>query len=288
MRGRGDRSKSNIRGSGHVRSHTERQSRKPSPIKIPESSEGIPIFFPPHSRSHDATKNGVQVVKEKLVRYLSKHYGRFGRFLVDDAYYVEPDPRRPALGLDPDFEESVVEWKVYESGCVESAKQNRQSERDKVAWFSIILGLLSQESEDLVQAEDDWEDTNNEQDPLELWRIVERTHLTRVTGSTALDRDNAMREYNKVRHYESGDTLPEYKKRHERAIEALERVEHPHIPSEEMQVIKWIKGLNNKYKEWKYKTLNEIRAGDDPPATLEDAMRLRRNNFRVSFNFLNI
>ena len=80
-----------------------------------------------------------------------------------------------------------------------------------------------------MQAEDDWEDTNNEQDPLELWRIVERTHLTRVTGSTVLDQDNAMREYNRVRHYEKGDSLPEYKKRHERAIEALTRVEHPHI-----------------------------------------------------------
>ena len=116
MRGRGDTSRNNNRGRGHNRRSMER--RRSSPIKIPESGEGIPILFPPHSRSHVATKNGVQVVKESLIRYLSKHYGRFGRFFVNDEYYIEPDPQQPAIGLDPDFQESVVMWKVYEAARV--------------------------------------------------------------------------------------------------------------------------------------------------------------------------
>ena len=96
MSGREGKGKKSGRGRGHNRTYLDRgQTKKSSPIKIRESDEGIPILFPPQSSHHDATRNGVQVVKEKLIRYLSKEYGRYGRFMVEDEYYIEEDPVRP-------------------------------------------------------------------------------------------------------------------------------------------------------------------------------------------------
>ena len=140
----------------------------------------------------------------------------------------------------------------------------------------MILSVLSPVSRDLVEAEDEWETVNVEQESLELWRIVERTHLAHVTGSTDIDRADAMDAYNAVVHLKD-EPLPDYKKRHERAIQALERVEYPSIPTERMQVIKWIRGLNNRHKEWKLKMLNALQEGGEPPDTLEEAMRMVRN-----------
>ena len=253
-------------------------------IKSLKSFEGISILYPPNSTSHDATKNGVQIVKEKLTRYLGRGYGRFGRFIADDEYFVEPIPDPPDDPLDPNNQNSVIQWKVYESAMTEVAKRAMKTNNDKVSWFSVIQSVLSQESEDLVQAEDDWEEVELEQDQLELWRLVERTHLTRVTGSTVLDQDNAMTEYNKVRQHDRNESIQEYKKRHERAVDALVRVGHPQVPDEQMQVIKWIRGLNKKHREWKLKILNAMQAGEDPPASLEDAVQLCRNYVPVNDN----
>jgi hypothetical protein len=143
---------------------------------------------------------------------------------------------------------------------------------ERVSWFNTILSILSQGSKNLVEAEDMWEQIRDRQDPLPLWRLVEKTHLTRVTGSTDIDRFNAMKAYNKV---EQGnhESIPDYKKRHERAVEALELVEHPAIPDMRSQVVKWIQGLNFRHEEWKTKMINAMQEGENPPDTLEEAVR---------------
>ena len=238
--------------------------------------EGIPILYPPHAKEHDAMRNGIQLVKEKLVLYFSKEYGRYGRFIADDGYFLREIANPPVRPLDRDNQASVIEWKAYETTCIEIVKKDLAIADEKVSWFSVILSVLSPASKDLVEAEDEWETVNEDQDPLELWRIVERTHLTHVTGSTDIDRADAMDAYNSVVHLKD-EPLPDYKKRHERAIQALERVEYPSIPTERMQVIKWIRGLNSRHKEWKLKMLNALQEGGEPPDTLEEAMRMVRN-----------
>ena len=102
-------------------SNQNRSGGDRNPNKSVRSFEGIPILYPPNSRAYDATKNGVQIVKEKLTRYLAKEYGRYGRFIADDVYYVEPAPAPPGR-LDPQDQASVIEWKVYETTLIELAK----------------------------------------------------------------------------------------------------------------------------------------------------------------------
>jgi len=161
--------------------------------------DGVPTLYPPTSREHDPTRNGVQVVKEKLTIYLAFHFGRYGRFIADDKYYERKMPDPPEVLVDPTNPAVMAQWKTYEIGVSEMVKEGIRAANDKVSWFSTIQSVLSQASEDLVEAEDDWEEVLEQQNPLRLWRLVEKTHLAKITGSTDIDRDNAMEEYNAVR-----------------------------------------------------------------------------------------
>ena len=78
MPGRGRGRGRQGRGSGRDHNRENNYKVDRSPNKGVKSFEGIPILYPPNSVSHDATKNGVQIVKEKLTRYLGREYGRFG------------------------------------------------------------------------------------------------------------------------------------------------------------------------------------------------------------------
>ena len=238
--------------------------------------QGIPVLYPPTSSEHDATKNGVQIVKEALINHFSLHYGRRGRFIADDEYFVAPMPDAPDVDYDPHDIQSMIFWDAYKIACAEVVKEGLRVESEKVEWFALIVSILSPSSKDLVEAEQEWEDIEERQDPLELWRIIERTHLTRITGSTDIDRYNAMEAYNACRQ-ERHESISEYKRRFERAVSALERVQHPDLPIGRMRVIKWIRGLNDKNQEWKNKVINLLQEGGDPPDSLEDAVRSVRN-----------
>jgi len=269
MRGNGN---SRGRGRGRYRdSHRHhREGRERGAI------EGVPILYPPTSKEYDATKNGIQIVKEKLSTHFALHYGRRGRFIADDEYHQAVLPDIPNVPYDPGDIQSMIFWDAHKTACTQIVKEGLKMNSEKVEWFAFIISILSTASKDLVEAEDDWADTELEQDPLQLWRIVERTHLTNITGSTDIDRHNAMETYNSCRQERNESSL-EYKKRFERAVSALERVEHPDMPSERMKIIKWIRGLNDKHQEWKNKIANDLQGGMDPPDSLEDAIRLVRN-----------
>ena len=259
------------RGSARDRPYDDSRDHHGASRSV-KTFEGIPILFPPSAKEHDAMRNGIQKVKETLSLYFARYYGHYGRFIANDEYFDEPVPDPPEQPFDPDNQAVVIQWRAYEAACIEVAKNKVRMNNETVSWFSTIVSILSPASKNLVEAEDEWDEVNQDQDPLELWRLVERTHLTRVTGSTDIDRNNAMEAYNRVRHQRNED-LSDYKKRQEIAVQTLERVEHPNIPDERMQVVKWISGLNDSYREWRVKTLNAMKEGTNPPASIEEAMR---------------
>ena len=237
---------------------------------------GVPILYPPTAREHNPARNGVQVVQEKLSLYFTFHFDMYVRFIAGDKYFERKMPNPPLILADATNPAIMARWKVSEIFVAEVIKEGLRRDNDKVSWFSTILIILSQAPKDLVEAEDDWNDVLENQSPLRLWRLIEKTHLAKITGSTDIDRDNAMEEYNAVRQ-EKNESLADYKKRFERTVRALERVRHTAIPDERMQVTKWIRGLNSKYQEWKIRTINEMQEGSRPPASLEEAMRSVRN-----------
>ena len=263
-----------MRGRGG-RGSSEADSTKPNKSNI-SKVQRIPVLYPPTSPEHDTTQNGVQVVKEALINRFSLHYGRRGRFIADDEYFEAPMPDAPEVEYDPHDIHSMIFWDAHKIACAEVIKEGLRAESQKVEWFAFIVSILSPASKDLVEAEDEWEDVEERQDSLELWRIIERTHLTRITGSTDIDRYNAMEAYNACKQ-ERHESISDYKKRFERAVSALERVQHPDLPIGRMRVIKWIRGLYDKHQEWKNRVINILQEGGDPPDSLEDAIRSVRN-----------
>ena len=73
-----------------------------------------------------------------------------------------------------------------------------------------------------MEAEDDWEDVLENQSSLRLWRLIDKKHLAKITGSTEIDLDDAMEEKN--------ESLADHQKRFERTVSALERV-MTHLPT---------------------------------------------------------
>ena len=240
VKGRNMRGRS---GRGHAEADFKRDI-KPKLALV----DGVPVLYPPTSPEHDATRNGVQIVKEALITRFSLQYGRKGRFIADDEYFETPMPDAPEVDYDPHDVQSMIFWDAYKIACAEVVKEGLKADSQKVEWFAFIISILSPASKDLVEAEDEWDEVEEHQDPLELWHLIERTHLTRITGSTDIDHYNAMEAYNACKQ-ERHESVSEYKKRFERAVSALERVQHPDIPIGRMRVIKWIRGLNDKQME---------------------------------------
>ena len=235
---------------------------------IPE----LPVLIPPNSPAYNVMTNGFQHFKEKLTIYFSTKYGLYGSFLTTGVYHDPDPPDAPDFDYDPTDRDSVILWKVYEAECSEHMKDRRRQTADKVSWFNVILGQLSENSKDLVEANDNWENIRDMQDPIGLWEIIEATHLTAQTGARDIDQNAAMDAYWNLAQGRN-ETLANYRRRFERTVTALTALRHPGAPEETAQVIKFVKSLNQKYSEWSRHILNEIIEGKAPPASVEVAAR---------------
>ena len=67
--------------------------------------------------------------------------------------------------------------------------------------------------------------------PFVLWDLIREAHQLWQTEIEFLDHGNALNAYNRV-HQDQYESLGDYKKRFELAVEALEAIEHPNIPAE--------------------------------------------------------
>ena len=119
-------------------------------------------------------------------------------------------------------------------------KQKYEADLDKVKVYNAIRGNMSLESVERVESDADFtlKNVRANQDPLELWRIIKKTHVRGRTGVDKLDRASANEEYHNLK-MRSGESLPEFKLRLERAIRAREFVELPVI-NEETQALDFI------------------------------------------------
>ena len=170
--------------------------------------------------------NGFQHFKDKLLIYFSAKYGLHGTFFATAAYHEDDPPDPPDYDYDPNDRVAIVLWKTYESECAEHMRVLRRQSSDRVSWLNVILGQLSDASKDLIESHDDWVDANNLQDPMQFWTIIEVTHLTAQTGVRDIDRDAAMDAYWSLTRGRN-KSLPNYRRRIERTVAALEVLRHP-------------------------------------------------------------
>ena len=85
-----------------------------------------------------------------------------------------------------------------------------------------------------------------------------------------MDHSNALNAYNRV-HQGQYESLGDYKKRFELAVEALEAIEHPNIPAEGARVSEWKRDLMNGIRQERV----------EPPANVTAAYRLASSYIRI-------
>jgi len=159
---------------------------------------------------------------------------------------------------------------VYKSQQIEYAKEIKKLEDDRANWFAIIVGQLSPASKQLVQAHNDWNNADRDKNPLQLWQIITATHIAARTGNPAMDRRAALIAFNTIEQ-RPGESLPDYRLRLQQYVQVLEAMSHPHIPSEEEQVLQFIVGMRGKYSAYSQHIQNDMIEKVDTPATIAEA-----------------
>lgn len=112
------------------------------------------------------------------------------------------------------------------------------------------------------------------QDPLELWRIIKKTHVRGRTGIDLINRVNVDEAYNTLK-MRSGESLPEFKLRFDRAVRAGEHAKL-HKIDEARQTIDFIlKADDSRFGEMKKDIHNSSILGHSSyPTNLADVMRI--------------
>ena len=138
---------------------------------------------------------------------------------------------------------------------------------------------MSTESIERVESDPDFtiKNVKASQDPLELWRIIKNTHVRGRTGIDMIDQVHVDEAYNSLR-MRSGESLPEYKLRFDRAVRAREHANLTKIDEKRQTIDFILKADDSRFAEMKKDLHNSSILGQSSyPTNLADAMRVMSN-----------
>ena len=238
--------------------------------------EGIPMLY-----YREGKPNNLNEFKEKLSTYLISKYSDCGTFIETGERWFVPEVEPPDQPYDKNNRNIVSLWNVYEHQLKHRSDLMLRREETDTSMWGVIWGQLSRSSIEKLKQHARWDVVEMGMDPFVLWNLIRETHLLSQTGIEFLDHSNALNAYNRV-HKGQHESLGDYKKRFELAVEALEAIEHPNITAEGARVSHFIESLNGNYNEWKRDLMNGIRQGRvEPPANVTAAYRLASSYIRI-------
>jgi hypothetical protein len=153
---------------------------------------------------------------------------------------------------------------------------------DKRKLFHWFILHLSNESEQKIQEDPNWNEIRREEDPLRLYILIRNNHLGVQSGNRLMDRDRVATQWQLMRQ-KGEETLSEYKDRFTTQIDALRGHDLP-VPDDAMQSMKFIQGLDEtRHRELKilYSQHMQANTGTYPP-NLTEAYN-RAANFKPHF-----
>jgi len=219
-------------------------------------------------------RNNLTAFKEQLIVKAGKEFGSLSRIFETDAYQDPPTPDDPYD--DPNwntlnFRQQQFANKEYEIKIKARLELIIKRDQDKEKLFSLIMGALSTESRERVEADPDWDDINEEMDPLRLWRRIHATHA--VGGDLSVPivaRIRAEDHFNNIKQG-SEESLINYKRRFNDAVRAYSAA-IGHEPDEEVQAYRYMQGLDrNRFAEFIVFIQNNAQRGiKTHPATLSE------------------
>jgi len=134
---------------------------------------------------------------------------------------------------------------------------------------------MSEESTDKVKEHlaEEWETSEAQQDPVELWKAIKLTHTAYSTGNPFTDKQQLRQAYSDMKMH-AGETLLNLKLRFTTALRAMEAV-GINIPSDEDQASDYIAKLDSRWASLKTQLANDfLRGVSSQPKTLMDAYLL--------------
>jgi hypothetical protein len=176
----------------------------------------------------EGISNNYADFKRKLALKATYEYGNLARIIESPAagYWV-PEPSYPGdptiyNAAEDTFARQMERAKVIKSAeardkCIEEMKA------DRPALFALIFAHLSSSSEHKVKEEATWDAVFAARDPLELWKIISKTHIAPITGQTEIDKMTIRRTYNNLAHGKS-ETIYDFRERFNRTLEMRKSV----------------------------------------------------------------
>ena len=166
------------------------------------------------------SKNNFESFKRKLINHCKVHYGSMVRVLTHSEYpkYEVEDLE---TGIRTRESDNPLEIELRKINLIEKIKFKREMEEKRIMMYGTIFGLLSDESRDIVTRDTEYTSTEQKDDVLKLWNIIERTHQVEKSGIDSKDQHFARRNLGRMRQL-PGQSIVNFFEEYKNAIKALE------------------------------------------------------------------
>ena len=148
-------------------------------------------------------------------------------------------------------------------------------DRNMRYFYGVMWATLSKNSQDHVEQEPTFASIDSEKDPLKLFMLIKKVHLLPAGGNSSNAILQRMREYTNIRQRAHDEPLRDYLLRFRHALEGYTLAGFGE-PSEEVQVVQFIRGLDqSKYAEMQRSMYNDSLGNASAyPKTLQAAMTI--------------
>lgn len=149
--------------------------------------------------------------KRAIIIKAGELFGDLARSLETLEYYVSPEIDEQEYDLDND--PHGINIMTLKEKIKNRIKKEDKMKDDRHNLFCFIYSYLSEESIDEIKQCDDYEEADNDKDPLGLWKLILSTHMiTENTIDQAMIRRNAWEQYNNCKQTEHESIVRYYER----------------------------------------------------------------------------
>lgn len=199
-----------------------------------------------------------------------REFGKLGNLIKTSEYYEPPAVEYDPDELDPTVDHFGFYQKQVNAMITERVKTINAMNENRPRLAALIWGNLSIESKQKIEEHDDWENIQNMDDPLLLWKAIIDTHQNSILGDKLLDLEHANAQYINIAQ-QPFESLADYKRRFDDCLDRLEALGVVKEPPE--MAIHFITKLDN-YRYGEFKTRLHDNVGMNAanyPTSLTDA-----------------
>jgi hypothetical protein len=171
----------------------------------------------------EGISNNFADFKRKLALKATYEYGNLARIIeTPGAGYWVPEASYPGDPLIYNAAEDSFERQMERAKVIKSSEARdkfiEDMKADRPALFALIFAHLTPASEHKVKEEAAWDAVFAARDPLELWKLISKTHIAPTTGQTEIDKMSIRRIYSGLAQGKS-ETIYDFRERFQRTLE---------------------------------------------------------------------